>query len=204
MISVLIPYLAYPPYTEQIDITIEGLKKQTADLEIIVTEQPVVGKHDRIRKGKLHNEGFAKSKGDIIFHCDADIIFDDDTLLERMETALYERDLDVIYPMFWSNTADMYKLADGHPFMRRQVREEYGPLNEDDLGISLQEFRILDWLYFNKRFHCSREFVFKVNLLPFIKHINKADKATKEKCIPIAQRVVHELKKEGVWPTWAK
>jgi len=204
MISVLIPYLAYPPYNEQIEVTIEGLKKQTADLEIIVSEQKVVGKHDRIRKGRLHNEGFAKSSGDIIFHCDADIIFEDETLLERMQDALFARDYDVIYPLFWSNTSEMYKLADGHPFMRRQVREEYGPLNEDDLGISLQEFRILEWLYFNKRFHCSQEFIIKVNLFPFIKFINKSDVETKKKCIPIAQRVVCELKKEGVWPTWEK
>lgn len=202
MISVLIPYLAYPPYTEQIEITLDGLGKQTADIEVIVTEQPVIGKHDRICKGKLHNDGFAKSSGDIIFHCDADIIFEDETLLQRMSDALVE--YDVIYPLFWSFTAEMNKLADGHPFMRREVREEYGPLNEDDLGISLQEFRILEWLYFNKRFHCSDEFLIKVNLFPFIKRLHKHDPETKEKCIPIASRVVHELKNEGVWPTWVE
>lgn len=199
MISVLIPYLAYEPYKEQIEITIAGLEKQTADLEIIVTEQPIIEKHTRIRKGKLHNEGFAKSKGDIIFHCDADIIFEDPTLLERMEHHLVSNDLDVIYPLFWSKVFNVNKLADGHPFMRREVREEYGPLNEDDLGISRQEFRILEWLYFNKRFHCSEEFMIKLNTFPFVKRVNKTHEATYRDCTPIYRRVVKELIKDGVW-----
>ena len=55
MISVLIPLLPYMPYKEQIKTTIEGLARQTADIEIIVSEQPIVTKHDRICKGKLHN-----------------------------------------------------------------------------------------------------------------------------------------------------
>jgi glycosyltransferase involved in cell wall biosynthesis len=203
MISVLIPYLAYPPYTEQIDVVLDDLSKQTADLEIHISEQPVVGKHDRICKGKLHNRGFAESLGDIIFHCDADIRFHDETLLERMESKLREDDLDVIYPMFWSDKFKIAKLADGHPFMTREVREEYGPLNESDLGTSLQEFRILEWLYFNKKFHCSEEFMFHLNLLPFTKNSNdkhKIDIATKKECVPIANRVVKELTKEGLWP----
>jgi glycosyltransferase involved in cell wall biosynthesis len=203
MISVLIPYLAYPPYDQQIDVVVDDLQKQTADLEIIISEQLIIGKHDKIYKGRLHNRGFAESKGDVIFHCDADIRFHDKTLLERMETKLREDDLDVIYPMFWSDKFKVAKLADGHPFMTREVREEYGPLNESDLGTSLQEFRIMEWLYFNKKFHCSEEFLFHLNALPFQRcsnDKNKIDVATKRECVPIANRVVKELTKEGLWP----
>jgi glycosyltransferase involved in cell wall biosynthesis len=203
MISVLIPYLAYPPYDQQIDVVVDDLQKQTADLEIIISEQLIIGKHDKIYKGRLHNRGFADSKGDVIFHCDADIRFHDKTLLERMETKLREDDLDVIYPMFWSDKFKVAKLADGHPFMTREVREEYGPLNESDLGTSLQEFRIMEWLYFNKKFHCSEEFLFHLNEFPFQRGSNdknKIDVATKRECVPIANRVVKELTKEGLWP----
>jgi len=201
MISVLIPLLAYMPYKEQIKTTIAGLSRQTADLEIIVSEQPIVGKYDRICKGKLHNEGFAKSTGDIIFHCDADIIFNDETMLERMEAKLYGEDLDVIYPMFPSPRFGHLKLADGHPFMRREVRKEYGPIDETLMGVSLQEFHILHWLYFNKRFHCSPEFVFELNTEPFVKIAHKLDKSTKARSFNIMKEVVAELEKEGVWQT---
>jgi hypothetical protein len=180
MISVLIPYLAYPPYDQQIDVVVDDLQKQTADLEIIISEQLIIGKHDKIY-----------------------IRFHDKTLLERMETKLREDDLDVIYPMFWSDKFKVAKLADGHPFMTREVREEYGPLNESDLGTSLQEFRIMEWLYFNKKFHCSEEFLFHLNEFPFQRGSNdknKIDVATKRECVPIANRVVKELTKEGLWP----
>ena len=200
MISVLIPYLAYMPYKEQINRTLSDLKKQTADIEIIVSEQPIVEKHTRIRKGRLHNEGFAESSGDIIFHCDADAIFNDETLLERMEYKLRNDNLDVIYPLFWSVTHQMNKLADGFPFMSRSVREEHGPFNEDDLGISLAEFRTVHWFYYNKKFHSSHEFVFDLNLEPFVKRINKEDKATWLECRPIAIEVINDLKGEGLWP----
>ena len=200
MISVLIPYLAYMPYKEQINKTIEDLERQTANIEIIVSEQPILEKHTRIRKGRLHNEGFAKAKGDIIFHCDADAIFNDKTLLERMECKLRKNDLDVIYPLFWSVTHKMNKLADGFPFMTREIREEYGPINEDDLGISLAEFRTLHWFIFNKKFHASKEFLFDLNLEPFVKMKNKADKATYTECMPIAIEVTNYLMGEGLWP----
>ena len=200
MISVLIPFLAYMPYKEQIHRTLSDLKKQTADIEIIVSEQPIVEHHTRIRKGRLHNEGFAEAKGDIIFHCDADAIFNDETLLERMEYKLRKDDLDVIYPLFWSVTNKMNKLADGFPFMTREVLEEYGPLNEDDMGISLVSFRLLHWLYYNKRFHSSDEFVFNLNLDPFVKRKNKVDMPTWSECRPIAVEVINDLKGEGLWP----
>jgi glycosyltransferase involved in cell wall biosynthesis len=199
MISVLIPYLAYMPYKEQIKRTISDLERQTADLEIIVSEQEIKEKHTRICKGRLHNEGFAKAKGDIIFHCDADIIIEDETLLERMENKLREG-FDVIYPMFWSVWHEMNKLADGHPFMTREVLEEYGPLNEDDMGISLVSFRLLHWLYYNKKFHASDEFLIALNTEPFTKHKNKSDKATRLECRPIAVEVINDLKGDGLWP----
>jgi len=198
MISVIIPYLAYMPYKEQIKKTIEGLERQTADLEIIVSEQPIVEKHTLIVTGKLQNEGFAKAKGDIIFHCDADILFNDETLLERMEIKL--RDYDVIYPLFWSATHKMYKLADGCPFMTREVREEYGPIDEDDLGVSPGVFKILHWLYYNKRFHASDEFTFLLNYEPFCKRRNKTDRATALRCIAIKREVGKDLMGDGVWP----
>jgi glycosyltransferase involved in cell wall biosynthesis len=113
MISVIIPLMPIMPYTEQIETTLRGLERQTADTEVIVCEQPV---ERWINKGKLLNEGFAKSTGDIIFHCDADIIFKDETVLERMEKKLEE--CDVVYPMFFSPFRKCLKIADGHPFMR--------------------------------------------------------------------------------------
>ena len=198
MISVLIPYLAYMPYKEQIKKTLNDLERQTADIEIIVSEQPIKEHHTRIRKGRLHNRGFAKAKGDIIFHCDADAIFNDETLLERMEFKL--RNYDVIYPLFWSVPHKMHKLADGFPFMTRDVRQEYGLINEDDIGISLEEFRTLHWFYYNKRFHASNEFVFDLNLEPFVKRKNKADRATRFECLPIAKEVINDLKGDGLWP----
>jgi hypothetical protein len=198
MISVIIPYLAYMPYKEQIHKTYAGLKRQTAELEILVVEQPIVEKHTKIRKGMLHNRGLAQSSGDIIFHCDADAIFNDKTLLARMEYKL--RNCDVIYPMFWSVTHKMNKLADGFPFARREVFEEFGPKDETDFGISLESFKILHWMYYNKRFHCSDEFVFNLNLEPFVKFKNKVDKRTRESCLPFATEVVNDLKGDGLWP----
>ena len=198
MISVIIPYLAYMPYKEQIKKTIEGLERQTADLEIIVSEQPIVEKHTLIRVGKLQNEGLVKAKGDIIFHCDADILFNDETLLERMEIKL--RDYDVIYPLFWSATHKMYKLADGCPFMTREVREEYGPMNENDLGVSSGIFKFVHWLYHNKRFHASKEFAFLLNYEPFFKIKNKTDEATELKYASIKREIAKDLVGDGVWP----
>jgi hypothetical protein len=200
MISVLIPYLAYMPYKEQIKKTISDLERQTADIEIIVSEQPIKEKYTLIRKGKLENEGFAKAKGDIIFHCDADLIFNDSTLLKRMEYKLRGCDLDVIYPLFWSTTHTMDKISDGCPFMTREVREEYGPMNEDDLGISLAVFRLLHWLYYNKKFYSSDEFVFDLNRKPFTKFKRKGDKATRLSCLSIAAEVTGDLRKDGLWP----
>ena len=199
MISVLIPYLAYMPYKEQINRTLSDLKRQTADHEIIVIEQPIVEKHTKICKGKLHNLGFKASTGDVIFHCDADIIIEDETLLERMENKLRDG-FDVIYPMFWSVTHEANKLADGHPFMTRQVLEEYGPLNEEDKGISFESFRLLHWLYYNKKFHASDEFKIELNTEPFTKRINKSDRATRLECLPIAVEVINDLKGEELWP----
>jgi hypothetical protein len=204
MISVLIPYLAYMPYREQIKKTISGLERQTADIEIIVSEQPIKEHHTRICKGRLHNEGFAEAKGDIIFHCDADAIFKDATLLKRMEYKLRSCDLDVIYPLFWSVTHKMNKLADGFPFMTRKIREEYGPINEDDLGVSLAEFRTLHWFYYNKKFHSSDEFVFDLNLEPFVKMKNKGDRETRLACLSVAREVTNDLRGDGLWPTTKK
>jgi len=200
MISVLIPYLAYMPYKEQIKRTLSDLKRQTADIEIIVSEQPIVEKHTKICKGKLQNIGFATSKGDIIFYCDADAIFKDETLLERMESKLRKDKLDVIYPLFWSTHNNMNKIADGFPFMTREVREEYGPENENDIGISFTSFRILNWLYYNKKFHASDEFLFDVNLEPFIKNKKKRDIPTQIACLSTAREVVNDLKGDGLWP----
>jgi glycosyltransferase involved in cell wall biosynthesis len=195
MISVIIPLMPVMPYKDQIKITLEGLARQTADLEIIISEQPV---ERWICKGKLFNEGFRKAKGDIIFHCDADIIFKDETVLERMEKKLEE--YDAIYPMFYSPFRKCYKIADGHPFMRRDVREEYGDIDESLLGISLQEFVILHWLYFNKRFHCSKEFLIDINMKPFVKKVGKVHRPTRVKTRALHDEVVEKLKGDGVWP----
>jgi hypothetical protein len=195
MISVIIPIMPIMPYSEQIITTLEGLERQTADIEVIVCEQPV---EQFINKPKLQNEGFAKSKGDIIFHCDADIIFKDKTILERMEEKL--KDFDVIYPMFYSVVYEGFKLADGLPFMRREVWEEYGDNDETAIGISLESFPFLHWAYFNKRFHCSKEFMIEINKKPFVRIVGKAHKPTQRRNKKIALEVIAELKGDGVWP----
>jgi hypothetical protein len=196
VISVIIPIMPIEPYKTQIHDTLKSLKKQTAKHEVIVCEQPI---ERWINKGKLLNEGFRKSKGDVIFHCDADALFPDPTLFERMKNKL-ESGYDCVYPMFFSPLKKVYKIADGHPFATREAREEFGPHNERHLGISLQEFVILHHYLTKKKMYCGKEFMMAINMKPFVKGVGKLHKETRIKVKPIYYQCLEILKERGVWP----
>lgn len=195
-ISVVIPLMPIEPYKTQIKRTLRDLSEQTARPEVVVSEMPI---EKWCNKGRLFNSGYRKTTGDIIFFCDADIIFKDKTLLERMRDKL-ESGWDVIYPLFYSPLRKVTKIADGHPFMWRSVKDEYGDWDETMLGISLQEFLPLYWFLKNKRFYCGPEFKIDVNTKPFIKGVGKVHRPTRKKCREVHDKCVKILQGMGAWP----
>lgn len=124
---------------------------QSAKPEIIVSQQPI---EPKINKNRLLNEGFKKAKGDIIFHCDADFQLKDNKLLENAEKRLKE----TTYPVFRSSIDFKYKIADGGAFVRREVLERHGPLDESLTGIGYVTFPFLLWCIENTDFNIHRNF----------------------------------------------
>jgi len=154
MISVIIPFMADTEghYQKCLDTCLASLAKQTAELEIIVS------KHDTeryIRKNYLLNEGFKKSTGNIIFHCDADFTIDDPQALQIAVNRLDE----VIYPVFYSPKFKKMKIADGGFFGRRSVLERHGPLDGKALGISYVTFPLLRWCINNTVLDVYEDFI---------------------------------------------
>jgi len=154
MISVIIPFMADTEghYQECLDKCLVGLSKQTAELEIIVS------RHDTeryIRKNYLLNEGFKKSNGNVIFHCDADFTFDDP---DALQIALNRLD-EVIYPIFYSPKFKKMKIADGGFFGRRSALKRHGPLDKKALGISYVTFPLLEWCIKNTAFDVHEDFI---------------------------------------------
>jgi len=154
MISIIIPFMADTEehYEKCLERCLESLNRQTAKIEIIVS------KHDTeryIRKNYLLNEGFKKSKGNIIFHCDADFTFDDPNALQVASDRLDE----VIYPVFYSPKFKKMKIADGGFFGRRSVLKRHGPLDEKSLGISYVTFPLLRWCMNNTAFDVFEDFI---------------------------------------------
>jgi len=174
---------------------ITALKKQTANCEIIVSEQPIE-KH--INKGKLLNKGFKKASGEIIWFCDADFV-PEPTLLERMEKYLIKHNMDVVYPMFHSKYYDCLKLADGGSFVKHNVFKEFGGFDEEHLGISWVTFPFLNWCLNNCNFHCSDKFV--VDIAESKQRVaNKRHWKTSGKLRNLYKETVRELQYMGVWP----
>ena len=152
MISVIIPYMADEHYSKCLDACLESLEKQTAELEIIISEH----KPERyIRKNYLLNDGFEKSSGNIIWHCDADFTIDDKNMLQVMSDRLDE----VIYPIFYSEMFKKMKIADGGFFGRRSVLKKHGHLDEKNIGISYVTFPLLNWCMKNTSFNVYEDFV---------------------------------------------
>ena len=193
MISVVVPLMGIPPYDSQVNDLLNDLGKQTASHEVIVVEQPV---ERYIRKNELLNEGYDKAKGDFIWHCDADFLIPDKTLLERMA----DRVDDVIYPMFYSEPNQGYKIADGAPFMRREVLERFGKLDGSLHGIGGVTFPFLLWCLTNTELLCSREFQIELNGKPFRRLRGKQHTKTVKDLQPLVRTVKDRLINMGVWP----
>jgi len=152
MISVIIPFMDVMHYGKCLKRCVDSLNKQTADLEIIVSEH----KPEKfIRKNYLLNKGFEKAKFDIIWHCDADFTLKDKTMLDRMAARLKE----VIYPVFYSRVHNKYKIADGGPLIRKDTLKRHGYLDESLLGISLVTFPLLSWCIKNAEFEVCQDFI---------------------------------------------
>jgi len=198
MISVIIPYMGIEPYKFQLGKCISSIKKQTADIEIIVVKQkPVV---EYIEKTRLLNEGVAKAKGNIIWFCDADFLLPDKTMLKGMEAKLKKDSLDCIFPMFYSAVFSGYKIADGGPFMKKSKLKEFGKLDESLIGIGGVYFDLLEWILDNDNFYCDPEFLINLNYFPFTTSGDKAPPETLKRTKSLIRRVKSEFKKRGLWP----
>jgi len=167
-------------------------KNNGVKYEVILQTQEV---EQYINKNRLLNDGFAKAKGDIIWHCDADFLIDE-TFLKRMsdELSCY----DVIWPMFWSPFAKGYKASDGGPFMRREILEQHGPLDESLIGISNVTFPFMKWCFDNVSHHASTDLT--IELQDTGKYdMKKVDKETFYKVLPIKQEVIKLMKEHDYW-----
>jgi glycosyltransferase involved in cell wall biosynthesis len=194
---VIIPLMPIRPYSEQIAECLEGLSKQTAKKEIFVAEQPI---ERYINKNKLLNQGFKKSKGDLVFHCDADFRFSDPTLLERMEAKIREDNLDCLYPKFFSQHYRELKIADGGGMFTQNTLLKTYPLNENLLGISWVTFPLLNYCIKNLRFHCSDEFVIDANCKNGSGNPMRRHGKTASRLRPLFKETVKLLKAKGAWP----
>ena len=184
-----------PPYSEQIAGCLESVSKQTAKTEIFVAEQPV---ERYINKNRLLNKGFKKSKGDLVFHCDADFRFPDSTLLERMEEKIKQEKLDCIYPKFHSKMYGETKIADGGGMFTQNALLKCFPLDESLLGISWVTFPLLNHCVKDLKFHCSDDFILEVDEKkgPVARRHGK----TASRLRPLFKETVKILKKRGAWP----
>lgn len=197
MISVIIPLMPIPPYDSQIKDLMKCFASQGVKYELIVSEQKI---RKFINKNKLLNAGFKRSKGEYIWHCDADFLIND-FFLRGMQKSLERNNLDVIYPQFFSNVNSSWRIADGAPFMKREVLERHGDLNENLMGISFVTFPFLDWCMDNTKFHCSAQFKIDVNREPFIRFAkDKADPVTLNRMRPETLRIMKRLIAKGLIP----
>ena len=164
MISVIIPLMALEPYATQVNVCLQSLREQTVEHEVIVERHEI---QEYIEKNRLLNQGVEIAQADIIWFCDADFLLPDPGLLRRMEAKLREDDLDVIYPMFYSTAFEGYKIADGGPFIKRDVLARFGKLDESLIGVSNVTWPLLDWCLDNTKMHCSPSYLIELNHEPF-------------------------------------
>jgi len=193
MISIIIPLMPVEPWKTTVGDCIYSISKNNGvDYEVILQTQEV---EQYINKNKLLNDGFAKAKGDIIWHCDADFLIDE-TFLKRMADAL--DNYGIIWPMFWSNLRKGYKASDGGPFMWREVLEQHGPLDESLLGISFVTFPFMKWCLENVSHYASTDLT--VELLPTGEfNVNKIEPKTFWKNVPIKNEVDKLMKEHNYW-----
>ncbi|MDY6834978.1 MAG: glycosyltransferase family A protein [Chloroflexota bacterium] len=192
----IIPLMAIPPYDTQVSECIDKLERQTAVNEVIVSQQKPA---KLINKNRLLNRGLKKAVGNIIWHCDADFLATDDTLLERMEQKL-ESGCEAVYPMFHSAVYDAPKIADGGLFTYKEHLERYGPLDETLLGIGYVTFPLLNWVMCNLKWYCGTEFMVELNTKPFVKRSKKGHLKTRHQLRSLFQKVKKELEEIKAWP----
>ena len=195
MISVIVPLMPIVPYTEQIADCLNSLQRQTAKIEVFVVEQPV---ERYINKNRLLNQGFRKSKGEFVFHCDADFRLTDPTLLQRMADKMAADHLDCIYPKFLSRCSQRLKIADGGPMFTQDALLKCFPLDESLLGISWVTFPLLYHAVTRLRWHCSDEFVLDVEQTRG--GVGRRNGKTHSRMRPLYKETVRLLKKRGAWP----
>lgn len=157
MVSVIIPLMPIEPYATQVEETKACLDAQAEDCQVIVVEQPV---EPFINKNKLLNRGFELAAGEFIWHCDADYLFGPELLVE-MKGYLAATGKDVVFPMFPKK--DKWKIADGGPFMRREVMERHGPLDETILGINWTTYPFIKWVMDNCKWAASTDLRIRLN-----------------------------------------
>jgi len=167
-------------------------KNNGVEYEVILQTQEV---EQYINKNKLLNDGFAKAKGDIIWHCDADFLIDE-TFLKRMADAL--DNYGIIWPMFWSPFAKGYKASDGGPFMWREVLEQHGPLDESLLGVSLVTFPFMKWCLENVCHYASTDLT--LELQDTGKYdLHKVHEETFWRNVPVKRDCVVMMKDHDYW-----
>lgn len=181
------------PYDTQVVTCLETLKQQTAELEVIVIKQKI---ERFIAKNTLLNKGVSKAKGDIIWFCDADFILHDETMLERMGKDLE----DVIYPMFYSPVFEGYKIADGAPFIRKDVLSKFGKLDETLIGIGGVTYPLLSWCLDNTVFRCSPDYLLRINYMPYTMIMGKIPIETRERTKELVAKTDERLKEMGLYP----
>jgi glycosyltransferase involved in cell wall biosynthesis len=190
--------MAVPPYDCQITDCLKSLAMQTEEnKEVIVSEQEV---EKFININKLLNKGIKKSKGEIVFTCDADFLFPDKTVLKRMRNKLKEDKLDAIFPYYYTPVHNAYKVSDGGAFTTRKVIEEYGKLDETLLGVSWVRFPFLKWCMENTNYYFGKEFTIELNYKPFQKKRGKRNWETSGKMRPLYKQTVEKLQGMGAWP----
>lgn len=193
MISVIIPLMPIDPYDRMVNECAKSLMGQNCRNEVIIVKQPV---ERYILKNQLLNEGFKRSRGESVFFCDADFLFDESDVLPRMQSKLNEG-YDIVFPKFMSMRYNALKIADGAPFFKREVMMKHGPLNEKLKGISWVTFPFLSWCLENTKYYCGDDIV--------IGHQNGGGKAkrngqTGSQMRPLFKQTVKRLRGEGLWP----
>jgi glycosyltransferase involved in cell wall biosynthesis len=183
------------PYTEQLADCLKSIEKQTAKFEVFIVEQPV---ERYINKNRLLNNGFKKSKGDFVMHCDADFRLTDPTILQRMADKIEQDKLDCIYPKFHSRVYGELKIADGGPMFTQTALMKCYPLNENLKGVSWVTFPLLNYAVKNLKFHCSDEFVIEVDQQRG--GVARRHGKTASMLRPVFKETVKILKGKGAWP----
>jgi glycosyltransferase involved in cell wall biosynthesis len=193
MISVIIPLMPIDPYDRVVKDCVKFINKQNVDKEIIIVQQ-VVERY--ILKNKLLNEGFKHSKGDTVFFCDADFMFEDPTLLQQMQKKL-DNGYDVVFPKFYSDVYRSLKIADGAPCFNRKVMLKHGKLDEKLKGISWVTFPFLSWCLENTNYYCGDDIVLTHQR---VGGKGKRNGSTASLMRPLFKKTVKRLRGEGLWP----